>query len=403
MQDPASQWVADAVGAGPGERVLDLCAAPGGKATALAAPGAHGGRRRRAPGRAGLVARQRRAPRPRRAGSAVVAADGAPARRCGPASFDRVLVDAPCSGLGTLRRRPDPAGGSSPDAVDRLAALQRRLLDAAADLVRPGRDARVLRVHAHRAPRRSASTSWLRRTRPDAGAARAARRPVAAVGARRARCCPRPPAPTACSCSGTGRHRGRMGGRRATSDDAHGVTARCSSSRRRGAAKVLTVSDGVVAGTREDRSGAALAERLAAAGFEVVERRVVADGVESVADALRELADGFAGLVVTTGGTGFGPRDLTPEGTRAVLDREAPGLAEAMRLVSPLGPAVAGRRRARRRRALVLNTPGSSQRRGRDASTPCSTSSPTPSTSWPAAGPTDRRHVTVGRPDALGR
>lgn len=124
------------------------------------------------------------------------------------------------------------------------------------------------------------------------------------------------------------------------------------------AAKVLTVSDGVVAGTREDRSGAVLAERLAAAGFDVVERRVVADGAESVSGALRELTSGFTGLVVTTGGTGFGPRDLTPEGTRAVLEREAPGLAEAMRLVSPLGRlsrATAGTVGT----ALVLNTPGS--------------------------------------------
>lgn len=123
-------------------------------------------------------------------------------------------------------------------------------------------------------------------------------------------------------------------------------------------AKVLTVSDGVIAGTRDDRSGAALAERLSAAGFDVVERRAVADGTESVAAALRELTAAFAGLVVTTGGTGFGPRDLTPEGTRLVLDREAPGLAEAMRLVNPLGRlsrAAAGTVGT----ALVLNTPGS--------------------------------------------
>ncbi|HEY2997123.1 MAG TPA: molybdopterin-binding protein, partial [Acidimicrobiales bacterium] len=80
---------------------------------------------------------------------------------------------------------------------------------------------------------------------------------------------------------------------------------------------------------------------------------------DAVAAALRELAAGFAGLVVTTGGTGFGPRDLTPEGTLAVLDRQAPGLAEAMRQVSPLGRlsrAVAGTVGT----ALVLNTPGSS-------------------------------------------
>jgi molybdenum cofactor synthesis domain-containing protein len=124
------------------------------------------------------------------------------------------------------------------------------------------------------------------------------------------------------------------------------------------AAKVLTVSDGVVAGTREDRSGEALADRLVAAGFTLSERQAVADGVESVSDALERMATDFEGLVVTTGGTGFAPRDLTPEGTRAVLDRDAPGLAEAMRLVSPLGRlsrGVAGTVG----RCIVLNTPGS--------------------------------------------
>ena len=123
-------------------------------------------------------------------------------------------------------------------------------------------------------------------------------------------------------------------------------------------AKVITVSDGVADGTREDRSGAALEAHLSAAGFEVVDRIVTADGSDAIADALRRACDGFAGVVVTTGGTGFGPRDLTPEGTRAVLEREAPGLAEAMRLVSPLGRlsrALAGTVGA----ALVLNTPGS--------------------------------------------
>ena len=87
------------------------------------------------------------------------------------------------------------------------------------------------------------------------------------------------------------------------------------------------------------------------AGFDVVDRRVVADGIDSVAAALRELTDGFAGLVVTTGGTGFGPRDLTPEGTRAVIEREAPGFVEAIRRASDddgrgfgmLSRAVAGR------------------------------------------------------------
>lgn len=123
-------------------------------------------------------------------------------------------------------------------------------------------------------------------------------------------------------------------------------------------AKLLTVSDGVIAGTREDRSGAALEERLTAAGFDVVLRHAVEDGVESVADALQWMATGFAGLIVTTGGTGFGSRDLTPEGTRRVLHREAPGLAEAMRLVNPLGRLSRGMA-GTVGQALVLNTPGS--------------------------------------------
>lgn len=124
-------------------------------------------------------------------------------------------------------------------------------------------------------------------------------------------------------------------------------------------AKVLTVSDGVVAGTRDDASGAALERCLEDAGWEVAERTAIADGAESVASELRRLAEGFNGLIVTTGGTGFGLRDFTPEGTRAVLDREAPGLAEAMRLVNPLGRlsrGVAGTCG----QALILNTPGSS-------------------------------------------
>jgi molybdopterin adenylyltransferase len=123
-------------------------------------------------------------------------------------------------------------------------------------------------------------------------------------------------------------------------------------------AKVLTVSDGVVHGTREDLSGAALVSQLRDAGFEVVDHRVTADGTEAVAAVLREMCSGFAGLVVTTGGTGFAPRDQTPEGTRLVIERDAPGLAEAMRLVNPLGRlsrGVAGIRGT----AIICNTPGS--------------------------------------------
>jgi molybdenum cofactor synthesis domain-containing protein len=123
-------------------------------------------------------------------------------------------------------------------------------------------------------------------------------------------------------------------------------------------AKVLTVSDGVVHGTRDDASGRALVEQLGAAGFEVVDHRVTADGTEAVAAALTEMTAGFAGLVVTTGGTGFAPRDQTPEGTRQVIEREAPGLAEAMRLVSPLGRLSRGIAGVRGQ-AIVCNTPGS--------------------------------------------
>lgn len=125
-------------------------------------------------------------------------------------------------------------------------------------------------------------------------------------------------------------------------------------------AKVLTVSDGVAAGTREDASGAALESLLSENGYEVLERRVIPDGAREVAAAIEVMASGFAGLIVTTGGTGFGPRDETPEGTKLVLEREAPGLAEAMRLASPLGRlsrAVAGTRAE----ALVCNVPGSSK------------------------------------------
>ena len=123
-------------------------------------------------------------------------------------------------------------------------------------------------------------------------------------------------------------------------------------------AKVLTVSDGVHHGAREDLSGPALAAALSSFGAEVVEVRVCSDGASVVAAALREMSTGFAGVVVTTGGTGFAPRDETPEGTRQVIDREAPGLAEAMRAVSPLGRlsrGIAGIIGG----CVVINTPGS--------------------------------------------
>jgi molybdopterin adenylyltransferase len=126
-------------------------------------------------------------------------------------------------------------------------------------------------------------------------------------------------------------------------------------------ASVVTVSDRVSAGRAEDRSGPTAAALLESAGIRVVECRVIPDGVESVAETLSELA-GAVDLIVTTGGTGLTPRDLTPEGTKAVLEREAPGLAEAMRAATfgknphgMLSRGVAGTID----RTLIVNLPGS--------------------------------------------
>jgi molybdenum cofactor biosynthesis protein B len=123
---------------------------------------------------------------------------------------------------------------------------------------------------------------------------------------------------------------------------------------------VLTVSDGVAAGTREDRSGDALDELLRAEGYEV-ERWVVPDERDAIAGAIRALA-ADAGLVLTTGGTGLAPRDVTPEATSDVLERDAPGIAHALRsdsiaktphgLLSRGLAGVVGR-------TLVVNLPGS--------------------------------------------
>ncbi len=129
----------------------------------------------------------------------------------------------------------------------------------------------------------------------------------------------------------------------------------------RAAAAVLTVSDGVSDGTRADESGDVAERLLREAGFEVGTRALVPDDRPRVEATLRELA-GANALVVTTGGTGFGPRDVTPEATRAVIDREAPGLAEVMRAaglaktpMASLSRAVAGSIGG----TLVLNLPGS--------------------------------------------
>jgi molybdenum cofactor synthesis domain-containing protein len=125
-------------------------------------------------------------------------------------------------------------------------------------------------------------------------------------------------------------------------------------------AAVLTVSDGVHAGVREDASGDVLEELLVEDGFDV-HRKVVPDETASIADAISLLADDVA-LVLTTGGTGFAPRDVTPEATAAVIDREAPGVAEAIRADARartphavLSRGVAGLRGG----TLVVNLPGS--------------------------------------------
>jgi molybdenum cofactor synthesis domain-containing protein len=125
-------------------------------------------------------------------------------------------------------------------------------------------------------------------------------------------------------------------------------------------AAVLTVSDGVAAGERDDQSGDLLAELLAHEGYEL-ERRVVPDDREAIADAIVELAEDAA-LVLTTGGTGLGPRDVTPEATAEVVERPAPGIAEAIRADSSsktphglLSRGIAGVRD----RTLVVNLPGS--------------------------------------------
>ncbi len=134
VQDLASQAVIEAVAARPGDRVLDLCAAPGGKATGMAANGAEVVAADASPGRIPLVVQNAR-----RLGTRLpaVVADGT-RPPFAAATFDRVLVDAPCSGLGVLRRRPDARWRIDVDAPERLAVLQHDLLAAAAPLVRPG-------------------------------------------------------------------------------------------------------------------------------------------------------------------------------------------------------------------------------------------------------------------------
>jgi molybdenum cofactor synthesis domain-containing protein len=128
-------------------------------------------------------------------------------------------------------------------------------------------------------------------------------------------------------------------------------------------AAILTVSDRASRHEYPDRSGPPLAERIESAGGLVVAREIVSDDIEVIAAALCALCDaGSVDLVLTTGGTGFAPRDVTPEATRRVLDREAPGLAEVMRQATRPGTPTAPLSRAicgLRGRAIVINLPGS--------------------------------------------
>jgi molybdenum cofactor synthesis domain-containing protein len=125
---------------------------------------------------------------------------------------------------------------------------------------------------------------------------------------------------------------------------------------------ILTISDSTVAGTRTDTSGPALAARITEIGWTVAATAVVADNQSEIADKLREWSDSGHSLILTTGGTGLAARDVTPEATRGVLDREIPGIAEWMRLrgmeqtkLSILSRALAGQRK----RSLIVNLPGS--------------------------------------------
>ncbi len=126
---------------------------------------------------------------------------------------------------------------------------------------------------------------------------------------------------------------------------------------------IITISDSAIAGTREDRSGPALEARIAELGWTVSNKLILPDEEENIAKVLEELADsGQLDVILTTGGTGLAPRDVTPEATRRIADREIPGFGELMRSeglkttkFSPLSRGGASTRGT----ALILNVPGS--------------------------------------------
>jgi molybdenum cofactor synthesis domain-containing protein len=126
---------------------------------------------------------------------------------------------------------------------------------------------------------------------------------------------------------------------------------------------VLTISDSTAAGTREDRSGPAVAEKAQALGWSIVASQVLKDDEEEIAAAMTRLIDqDQADVILTTGGTGLGPRDVTPEATKAVADREVPGFGELMRAEGRKTARFASLSRggaAARGSALIVNLPGS--------------------------------------------
>jgi molybdopterin adenylyltransferase len=128
-------------------------------------------------------------------------------------------------------------------------------------------------------------------------------------------------------------------------------------------AVIITASDACARGEREDKSGAALVELLTEIGAHIVAKEILSDDLEPLSDKLREYADRpDTNLIITTGGTGFGPRDHTPEATRRIIEREAPGLSEAMRIetlkntpMAMISRGVSGIRS----NTLIVNLPGS--------------------------------------------
>jgi molybdenum cofactor synthesis domain-containing protein len=127
-------------------------------------------------------------------------------------------------------------------------------------------------------------------------------------------------------------------------------------------AHVVTVSDGAFRGKREDKSGAALVGMLRRDGFEVADPQVVPDEAERISEAVMSAVTRGADLVVATGGTGLGPRDVTPQAIAALIDYEVPGIGEAMRRAGESSTPMALLSRSMagvRGRALIISVPGS--------------------------------------------